>query len=192
MDLEEKELHRQRIADFRYSVVAELCNPYLSEEERTSLIKEKVLRHHVIPHSTKTTISAETLRNWIGRYRRNGKEGLLPKPRTDRGRPRSFNDQEAEALIQLLENKPELTAAAAVAKLRKQRVITTEISSSSLSRFVQAHNLRRKDRLKERMTGISEGSALNTPWSVFRPMPCTGFPFPTAKAGNGRLFCWPS
>ena len=34
MDSEEKELARQRIADFRYSVVAELCNPYLSVEQK--------------------------------------------------------------------------------------------------------------------------------------------------------------
>ena len=149
MDSEEKELSRQSIADFRYSVVAELCNPYLSKDERKGLIKEKTARHYVIPHSRKTTITADTIRNWMSRYKRNGKNGLLPKPREDRGRPRSFSDQEATALINLLEKKPELTAIAAVKKLKKEGVITTEISSSALSRFVTSHSLRRKDRFKE-------------------------------------------
>ena len=181
MDSEEKELHRQRIADFRYSVVAELCNPYLSEEKRKSLIRDKVSRHYVIPHSTKTTITADTIGNWIRRYRRNGKDGLLPKPRTDRGRPRSFTDQEAEALIQLLENKPEFTAASAVAKLRKQGVITTEISSSSLSRFVQAHNLKRKDRFKQKDNQDQRRFGFEYPLECVQADAMHGFPIPDGK-----------
>jgi putative transposase len=102
MDSKEKELHRQRIADFRYSVVAELCKPYLSEEKRKSLIRDKVSRHYVISHSKKATITTDTIGNWIKRYQRNGKDGLLPKPRTDRGRPRSFTDQEAKASLMIV------------------------------------------------------------------------------------------
>lgn len=181
MDSEQKELHRQRIADFRYSVVAELYNPYLSEEERKSLIKEKVSRHYVIPHSVKTTITADTIRNWMARYRRNGKEGLLPKPRTDRGRPRSFTDQEAETLIQLLENKPELTAAAAVTKLRKQGLITTAITSSSLSRFVQSHNLKRKDRFREKNDRDQRRFGFEYPLECVQADAMHGFPIPDGK-----------
>ena len=64
MDHEERERHRQKIADFRYSVVGELCNPYLTDDERNTLIKEKTERLYVIPGSKKTGISAETIRNW--------------------------------------------------------------------------------------------------------------------------------
>ena len=40
MDSEEKELSRQSIADFRYSVVAELCNP-LSFKRREKGIDQR-------------------------------------------------------------------------------------------------------------------------------------------------------
>mgnify|MGYP006284078391 CR=1 FL=1 len=181
MDSEEKELARQRIADFRYSVVAELCNPYLSVEQKKALIKEKTSRQYVIPHSVKTTITTETIRNWMDRYRRRGKEGLYPKLRTDRGRPRSFNDREAEALIRLLEKRPELTAIAAVTKLKKEGVIKTEISSSSLSRFIAANNLRKKDRMKDRDDRDSRRFGFEYPLECVQADAMHGFPVPDSK-----------
>ena len=39
MDLEERERLRTQIADFRLSVVAELCNAYITDEERHYLKK---------------------------------------------------------------------------------------------------------------------------------------------------------
>lgn len=181
MDFEEKELHRQKIADFRYSVVAELCNPYLSAEQRQAIIREKTLRRYVIPCSTKTTITAETIRNWMNRYRRNGKEGLFPKPRTDRGRPRSFSDQEAEALIKLLEKKPKLTAVSAVKKLQDEGIISASISSSALSRFISSNNLKRKDRLKEKNDRDQRRFGFEYPLECVQADAMHGFPIPDGK-----------
>lgn len=181
MDFEEKELHRQRVADFRYSVVAELCNPYLSEEQKKALIKEKTSRQYVIPHSRKTTITPETIRNWIKKYKQFGKEGLMPKPRADRGRPRAFTDQEAEAIIQLLEKKPQLTAVSAVNKLKKEGLITARISSSSLSRFITANNLKRKERIKEKDDRDQRRFGFEYPLECVQADAMHGFPVPDGK-----------
>lgn len=181
MDSEEKELHRQRIADFRYSVVAELCNPYLPEEKKKALIKEKASHQHVIPHSEKTTITPETIRNWINKYKQFGKEGLMPKLRADRGRPRAFTDQEAEAIIKLLEKKPQLTAISAVNKLRQEGIIKTEISSSSLSRFITANNLKRKDRVKEKDDKDQRRFGFEYPLQCVQADAMHGFPVPDGK-----------
>lgn len=56
MDHEERERQRQQIADFRYSVVGELCNPYLTDDERKAHIKVKTERLYVIPGSKKNDI----------------------------------------------------------------------------------------------------------------------------------------
>lgn len=53
MDFEERERVRTQIADFRLSVVGELCNAYLSDKEKKSLLKKKSQRQYVIPGSTK-------------------------------------------------------------------------------------------------------------------------------------------
>ncbi|HKL17845.1 MAG TPA: DDE-type integrase/transposase/recombinase [Halalkalibaculum sp.] len=149
MNFEEKNRLRMEIADFRYSVVAELCNPYLGDEQRRTLIQEKVSRRYVIPGSRKTGLSAETIRGWMRKYRLYGKEGLFPKQREDRSRPRSFNDEEATALVKILEEKPRLTAASAVRILQRDGIIESKISSSALSRFVKANNLTKSRRNKK-------------------------------------------
>lgn len=181
VDSEEKERQRQKIADFRYSVVAELCNPYLEDDARRRLIREKTNRQYVIPCSEKTTISAETIRNWRNLYSRSGKEGLLPKPRTDRGRQRSFSDQEAQALIQRLEEKPRLTATAALAQLKNEGVIRSSIKSSSLSRFIKANNLERKNRLKEKDDRDQRRFGFEYPLECVQADAMHGFPVPDGK-----------
>jgi len=181
MDFEERERHRQKIADFRYSVVGELCNPYLTDDERKALIKEKTHRLYVIPGSKKTGISAETIRNWATKYKLYGKEGLLPKQREDRGRPRSFTDEEAILIVEKLRKDPKLTATAAVKKLKRDGLVKTEIKSSALSRFVQANNLTRKQRVKVIDDQDQRRFAFEGPLECVQADAMHGFPIPNGK-----------
>jgi transposase InsO family protein len=137
---------RRKIAEFRHSVIGELCNPYLSKEDRTRIITEKAGREYDIPYSTKTSITEATIRTWLRTYEAGGIEGLEPKLRCDRGSSRILSDGETQALAELLERRPELTATAAVKLLLRKGKIVTEISSSSLSRTVQALGLSSRER----------------------------------------------
>lgn len=181
MDFEERERNRQKIADFRYSVVGELCNPYLTDDERKALIKEKTQRLYVIPGSKKTGIGAETIRNWATKYKLYGKEGLLPKQREDRGRPRSFTDEEATIIVEKLRKDPKLTATAAVKKLQRDGLIKTEIKSSALSRFIQANNLTKKQRIKIIDDKDQRRFAFEGPLECVQADAMHGFPIPNGK-----------
>ncbi len=181
MDFEEREHHRQKIADFRYSVVGELCNPYLTDDERKALIKEKTQRLYVIPGSKKSGIGSETIRNWARKYKLYGKEGLLPKQREDRGRPRSFTDEEATLIVETLRKDPKLTATAAVKKLQRDGLIKTEIKSSALSRFVQANNLTKKQRVKIIDDKDQRRFAFEGPLECVQADAMHGFPIPNGK-----------
>lgn len=181
MDFEQRERHRQQIADFRYSVVGELCNPYLTDDERKTLIKEKTERLYVIPGSKKTSISAETIRNWATKYKLYGKEGLLPKQREDRGRPRSFTDKEASKIIEMLEKNPKWTATSVVKKLQKKGLIETDIKSSALSRFIQTNNLTRKQRVKALNEKDQRRFAFEGPLECVQADAMHGFPVPDGK-----------
>ena len=181
MDFEERERIRTQIADFRYSVVAELCNAYLSDKEKKSLLKEKTNRQYVIPGSTKTRISSETIRSWATKYRLHGKEGLLPKQREDRGRPRSFTDEEAQAIIRKLEEKPELTVSSVIKKLSTDRVIESKISSSALSRFITANNLTKRERVKTIDDKDQRRFAFEGPLECVQADAMHGFPIPNGK-----------
>ena len=186
MNQEEKKRCREEIRDFRYSVVAELCNPYLEDEERRALIKEKCGRTYRIPGSRKTRITADTIRNWELKYRRFGKEGLLPKQREDRGRPRSFGDKEAQAIMNVLEKQPERTATSVVRELQSKGIITKRISKSALSRFIGANNLKKKDRLHSKMDRQQLRFGFENPLQCVQSDAMHGFPVPDGKGGKKK------
>ena len=162
----EFELKRKEICDFRYSLVAELGNPYLSRGKLTRLIKEKSDREYAIPYSKRNKITEGCIRRWLNIYRKYGKEGLAPGIREDRGKSRVLNDAQQSALIQLLESKPEITAIAAVKKLQCKGIITGEVSSSTLSRFIQSQGLTYRERNKNK----EKEQALK--FDFFSPLEC--------------------
>ncbi|RKX80659.1 MAG: hypothetical protein DRP60_02650 [Spirochaetes bacterium] len=149
---EENELRCKRICDFRHSVVAELGNPYLNRGQLTQMIKEKSEREYEIPYSKRTTLTGACIRRWLSLYRKYGKEGLNPKPRDDQGKSRIIKEDEQNAIMSHLESNPELTAVAAVRILQAKGIIKREISSSTLSRFIQSEGLTIKERRKSKET----------------------------------------
>lgn len=148
MTREQQELKAQQIMDFRYSIIAELLNPYLSRQERCTLIRQKASRRYEIPNSNRTRISADCIRKWYTTFCRFGKEGLRPRMRADTGVCRGLSPEEAAAFLAYLEQNPELTAKAAYHSLKQQGVVHGDISTSSLSRLVISAGLQRKNRLK--------------------------------------------
>lgn len=163
---EENELRCKRICDFRHSVVAELGNPYLNRGQLTQMIKEKSEREYEIPYSKRTTLTAACIRRWLSLYRKYGKEGLNPKIREDQGKSRIINEEEQNAIMALLETNSELTAVAAVRTLQVKGIIEREISSSTLSRFIQSEGLTTKKRRKSKETGKT------LKFDFFSPLEC--------------------
>ena len=47
---EERREKAQKIADFRYGLIAEFANPYLSRPERRRMLAEKARVEHEVPH----------------------------------------------------------------------------------------------------------------------------------------------
>lgn len=150
MDKEQEQKKAQQIMDFRYSIIAELLNPYLSRAERRALMRQKAGRRYEIPYSDRSGLSTDCIRKWYAAFQRFGKEGLRPKARSDKGLCRALPAEESAALLEYLEQHPELTAKAAYRKLKVQEVVRTELSKSALSRLVVAAGLQREDRLRDK------------------------------------------
>ena len=148
MNDEHREQKRREITQFRYALVAELANPYLSSTQVSDLIRQKAAQEHHIPYSQKRTLSEACIRKWMYSYRKHGKAGLEPKLRTDAGACRALTEAEAALLLSQLEASPTLCATTVLARLKKQGKITTTISSSSLSRLVRSAGLDRQRRLQ--------------------------------------------
>jgi transposase len=148
MKPEERETKAKEVCDFRYSIIAELLNPYLCREERLKLIRQKANREYEIPYSCKRSITEACIRKWYREFKEHGKEGLIPKTRSDRGTCRVLPPEESAALLEYLEAHPELTAQAVYQLLKEQGVLTQELSKSSLSRLVVSAGLDRESRMQ--------------------------------------------
>jgi putative transposase len=138
----------QKIAGFRYSIIAELTNPNLSASEIKSMIRQKAARTYQIPYSTKTRITAKTIKNWLKTFRNHGIEGVTPRVRHDLGKSKALTQNEQDIFIAFLEKHPYLTAKTAFLECQRSGVIKNDISSSSLSRLVLANNLDKKSRIQ--------------------------------------------
>src|ERR1700746_726664 len=88
----------EKIALFRYGLIAPLVLEELPRGELTRRAEEIAARQYEIPGSQRTSISVDTLLDWALRYRNGGFEALATQPRLDRGKSRKINTQVAGLL----------------------------------------------------------------------------------------------
>lgn len=147
---EERREEAEKVADFRYGLIAELVNPYLSREERRRMLAEKTRVEYEVPRRGRRRLTASCLRKWLRLYLRYGKAGLLPQVRRDAGTPRALSPEEAALLLSHLESHPQLCASVALKVLQNEGKIRSCPSTSSLSRLVRAAGMQRQKRLREK------------------------------------------
>ncbi len=86
----------EKIALFRYGLIAPLVLEPLPRGELTRRAEEIAARHYDIPGSQRTSVCVDTLLDWAFRYRQHGFEALAPQARQDRGQSRTITPQLAD------------------------------------------------------------------------------------------------
>src|SRR5690606_41297809 len=97
------------VALFPSRLLADVAQTRAHKKGLYARIGEKAAAEHAIPGTTRTRVAAETIRDWLKRYRRGGFDALVPRRRADRGRARSIPEPIAEFLCSLKEQKPALS-----------------------------------------------------------------------------------
>ena len=166
MNEEQRAVKRREITEFRYALVAELANPYLSTGQVSELVRQKAEQEHEIPYIGKRRLSEAAIRKWMYVFEKHGKAGLEPKVRSDAGQSRSLTESETALLSSALEAKPHLAATTVLTQLRREAKITGPISSSSLSRLVRSLGLNRG----QRQRAASDEKHLK--FEFFSPLEC--------------------
>ena len=166
MNEEKQKRKDQQMADFRYSVVADLANPYLDADKRRQLIREKADRVWDIPGIGRKRLSEGCIFRWLHVYRKQGKTGLEPKRRRDAGRSRALSQVDAALFLTHLETHPHLTASSVLKKLQDEGKISSTPSSSSVSRVVCSAGLDRERRVQK----TQERQSLK--FDFFAPLEC--------------------
>jgi putative transposase len=132
----------EKIALFRYGLIAPLVLEPLPRGELTRRAQEIAARHYDIPTSERTSVSVDTLQDWALRYRTGGFEALAPKPRQDRGQSRAITPQLADLIERLKRENPHRTGTTLLRELAlSSGQNEPAISASTLYRFLKQRGL---------------------------------------------------
>ena len=138
----------EKIALFRYALVAPLVLEPLPRGELTRRAEEIAARHYDIPDSNRRAVTVDTLLEWAKRYRTGGFEALAPQPRQDRGQSRAITPQLADLIERLKRENPHRTGTTLLRELAlSSGQNEPAISASTLYRFLKQRGLSEKQLL---------------------------------------------
>ncbi|HEY7556527.1 MAG TPA: DDE-type integrase/transposase/recombinase [Candidatus Binatia bacterium] len=142
MDEEKK----KQVAIFRFGVISDFVSPArLDWGERARLLTEKCARQWQIPFSTRTRLSAPTIRSWIRAYEKGGQrlEALYPRSRSDRGTGRALDQETTLALLGLRREMPRATVRSLIRTAQQRGVVDCEkhLAESTLWRLLKREGL---------------------------------------------------
>lgn len=135
--------HRHAVALFRYGLIADLVRLEPGAKGLYARIETKAAGQYTIPGSSRTRVAAETIRDWLKRYRRGGFDALLPKPRADRGRSRSLPARVVEVLLATKEGNRALSVQLVIREARQHPDVpeALPLPASTVHRLLARHGL---------------------------------------------------
>jgi putative transposase len=173
----------EKIALFRYALIAPLVLEVLPRGELTRRAEEIAARKYEVPYSQRTSFSVDSLLDWALRYRRGGFPALAPKPRCDRGHARVVPPQLAELIERLKRENPHRTG---MTLLRELALVSgtdsPAISAATLYRFLKQRGLTTRQLLAGPARKKFEAERSNQIWQsdmLFGPY--------VQRSGGGRM-----
>jgi putative transposase len=131
----------ERIALFRYGVIAELVNGPLAPGEKEKALARLSQKEWVIPGSQRTAIARSTMRDWAASYRAMGLDGLKPQPRSDAGSSRAIPETVQELLLAMRKERPKASVDSLCRAMRLSGKIPADLqlAPSTVHRVLAAH-----------------------------------------------------
>jgi transposase InsO family protein len=128
---------RQRVALFRYSLIAPLVTGTYTQATAREYLKEICARKHDTPQGISREYAPETLKGWLLMYRKYGIDGLFPKSRCDRGKPRKLSAEAKEFIVSCRINSPKRSAKSIYQELIAKGYVSFDgVSFSTIQRFL--------------------------------------------------------
>jgi len=132
----------EKIALFRYGLIAPLVLETLPRGELMRRARELAAHHYDLPDGRHTTFCVPTLLHWASSYRQSGFAALAPKPRSDRGHPKVVTPQLAELIERLMRENPHRSGTTLLRELAlSSGRETPPLSPATLYRFLKDRGL---------------------------------------------------
>jgi transposase InsO family protein len=143
---DETQSHENEVALFRYGLIADLVQ--LPRGPRSGLAKklrDKAEQDYSIPGSRRRRVAAETVRDWLGLYRKGGFDALRPKKRSDTGRVRRLPQEAVDLLVHLKDEHADWTVPMVIAEAREKGLgEELALPASTVHRILQRAGLMTK------------------------------------------------
>ncbi|AGL00116.1 transposase [Desulfoscipio gibsoniae DSM 7213] len=134
---------REKIALFRYGIIAPLLN---EQVDREAYLAEQSAKKHEVPHYGERTYAAKTILEWLLLYRRQGFDGLKPARRSDRGQLRTLSSDQQDYVLALRKERLWMPVTVFYDQLIEQgEVFPKEVSYSTIHRFLKKQGLLGKE-----------------------------------------------
>ena len=157
----------EKLALFRYGLIAPLVLESLPRGELTRRAQEIAARHYDIPDSQRISVSVDTLLEWALRYRHGGFDALAPKPRQDRGQSRTITPQLADLIERLKRENPHRTGTTLLRELALSSGQNEPgVSASTLYRFLKQRGLTERQLLAPPAHKKFEAQPSNQIWQA--------------------------
>ena len=122
---DDREEHRQAVALFRFEVLAPVLNE--PPDRAAAVIRVQAAKVWEIPGSRRMRVAEGTIYDWLRLYRERGFEGLLPKRRSDRAKPRRMPPEAVEAVLSIKADAPELSIREVIRRARETGAVAAEV-----------------------------------------------------------------
>lgn len=134
----------EAIAVFRFGVIHEFVGATnLTKREKRRLLTEKCARKWVIPYSSRTRISENTIYRWVRRYRKSGGriESLYPGKRGDQGKPRKLDDETINIVLSTRQSQMGTPVPMLLEGLKRQALVPATTGLTTVYRLFHRHGL---------------------------------------------------
>jgi hypothetical protein len=134
----------EKIALFRFSLIAPVVNDTYDAPSKAQYFRNIAAKTHILPDGTEVKLAASTLKKWYLNYTNMGIDALIPKTRSDAGKPRVINDEAIKKIHDIKEQFPYITGKMVYQKLVEEGYISANNTSlASVHRYLRDNNLKR-------------------------------------------------
>lgn len=142
-----------KIAHLRFAVIAPAIQGLFTEPTKTAYYKKIAENPLKMPDGLEVSFNYNTFEKWEARYKTDGMDGLMPKPRSDTGMSRVLPDTAIAEIFRLKQLFSRINATLIYSKLISDGFIKqSEASLSAVQRFIKKNDLKsaRNPNVKDR------------------------------------------
>jgi len=142
---------RQKIALFRFSLIAPILNNTFQNKTVKEYLQEICAKKYDSPNGLKKEYTPATIKDWLRLYKLKGIDGLYPRKRNDKGNTRILSKELKELILALKKANPKRSAKSIYQEIIVKNFLKpSEISLSTIQRYVKNIDLEDYECIKDR------------------------------------------